>query len=228
MCIKELFTVPEGAKVTEKMFGKVLLSSVCGILLCMACLVSTTWAWYTVSIENEENVIEIIKPEVTVKVDDALFISGDKLTEGDHTVTITRSVNQDDLRAKMEFYVVLTIQSEGQTPAVYKIAVSDTSSVTVSAGTACMLTWEASWLTPENANELQEGHITVAAADPTEPSTEAVTEPSAEAAQATTVPDPSSEPTAGETQPQTVPEETDPTGTTAGADTEATDETEAA
>ena len=234
MRIKGLFAVPEGAKVTEKLFGKVLLSSVCGILLCMACLIGTTWAWYTVSIDNAGNVIEIVKPDVTVKVDDALFTSGDVLPEGDHTITISRTVNQDDLRKKMELYFVLVIQSEDRTPDVYKVTVTETSTVTVSAGTACTLTWETSWLVPENANEPQEGHIAVAAAESAEPSsessTEASTESSTEAATETAAAatEPSSEPAAEETQAQTVPEETGPTGSTVPADTEATDETGAA
>ena len=54
-----LFTAPEGQKMTEKVFGRLLLSSICSILLCMACLASTTWAWFTVSMNNRENLIQI-------------------------------------------------------------------------------------------------------------------------------------------------------------------------
>lgn len=57
--LKYLFTVPENEKVTEKHLMRVLISSVCSILLCMTCLVSTTWAWFTVSISSENNVIGI-------------------------------------------------------------------------------------------------------------------------------------------------------------------------
>lgn len=57
--LKYLFTVPENEKVTEKHLMRVLISSVCSILLCMTCLVSTTWAWFTVSITSENNVIGI-------------------------------------------------------------------------------------------------------------------------------------------------------------------------
>ncbi len=69
MRIKELFTVPEGTKVTERMFCKVLISSICSILLCMACLVSTTWAWFSVSIENTDNkiIIATVNPRVKIK-----------------------------------------------------------------------------------------------------------------------------------------------------------------
>lgn len=71
MHINELFTVPEGAKVTEKVFGKVLLSSICSILLCMACLAGTTWAWFAVSIEDTGNeiIIATVNPKVKIKQD---------------------------------------------------------------------------------------------------------------------------------------------------------------
>ena len=42
---------------------RVLISSICSILLCMTCLVSTTWAWFAISIENEQN--EIVTAELT-------------------------------------------------------------------------------------------------------------------------------------------------------------------
>ena len=68
MRIQSLFTVPEGEKVTEKAFGKVLLSSVCSILLCMACLMGTTWAWFRADLENKENLIQTadVQDEVIV------------------------------------------------------------------------------------------------------------------------------------------------------------------
>ena len=68
MRIKNLFCVPEGKKVTEKMFAKVLVSSICSILLCMACLVGTTWAWFSVSVENTGNEIQIATVTAVVKV----------------------------------------------------------------------------------------------------------------------------------------------------------------
>ena len=71
MRLKELFTVPEGVKITDKMFSKVLLSSIVSILLSMACLFGTTWAWFTVTVENTENVIQIatVATDVTVTKD---------------------------------------------------------------------------------------------------------------------------------------------------------------
>ena len=59
MRIKKLFTVEKEEKITEKRLLQVLISSVCSMLLCMACLAGTTWAWFAVSIENENNEIRI-------------------------------------------------------------------------------------------------------------------------------------------------------------------------
>ena len=61
--IAHLFTVPAGEKVTEKAFLRVLISSVCSMLLCMGCLFGTTWAWFTLEIDNPQNEIQIAKVE---------------------------------------------------------------------------------------------------------------------------------------------------------------------
>ena len=68
MRIKNPFTVPTTEKVTEKHLYRVLISSVCSILLCMSCLAGTTWAWFTVSVENTGNVIQIATVSHTVTV----------------------------------------------------------------------------------------------------------------------------------------------------------------
>ena len=67
--LKYLFTVPQGEKVLEKHLRRVLVSSVCSILLCMACLVSTTWAWFQVGVTNSNNVIQVgtFVPSITVQ-----------------------------------------------------------------------------------------------------------------------------------------------------------------
>jgi len=70
MRIKSLFSIPDGEKVTDKALRRVLISSICSILFCMTCLVSTTWAWFTVSIENRGNVIQIAAVEKTVTITD--------------------------------------------------------------------------------------------------------------------------------------------------------------
>lgn len=208
MRLKDLFTVPAGQKVTEKHLRRVLISSICSILLCMSCLVSTTWAWFAVSIENTGNVIQIGTPEVTVTVGSTPFTSGENLAAGEHEVIINRTVNQDDLQKKMECFVILTIQRNSETPAIYKIAVSESSLVTIKTNGDCVLSWEASWFAPASANEISNGIITVFAENTTDPSTEPTTAPSSEAetepsTEAATTP--STEPSTEETPPTTVP-----------------------
>jgi len=97
--LKYLFTVPEGEKVTEKHLYRVLISSICCIVLCMVCLVSTTWAWYTTTIVSEGNVIEIGTFRVDVTVDPAVEAStnsdGYVLAPGAYKITIQNTGDTD-------------------------------------------------------------------------------------------------------------------------------------
>ena len=42
----------ETVKVTEKAFNSALSLSITKILICMACLVFLTWAWYSIDLAN--------------------------------------------------------------------------------------------------------------------------------------------------------------------------------
>ena len=64
----KMFFAREDRKVTEKYLHRVLATSICGILLCMCCFVSTTWAWYNLSISNEGNVIQVGVFDVSITV----------------------------------------------------------------------------------------------------------------------------------------------------------------
>lgn len=55
--LKRLFVVPADEKVTERCMTRMLICSVCSILLCVVCLASTTWAWYTTQETYEGSVI---------------------------------------------------------------------------------------------------------------------------------------------------------------------------
>lgn len=110
MRIKDWFTVPEGKSVTEKVFGRVLLSSVCSILLCMVCLVSTTWAWFSVSIENKGNEIQIAAATVEVKVNDTTLDADGGIRDlpaGAYTVAVKRT----SYDGNKPVYVVLAVKS---------------------------------------------------------------------------------------------------------------------
>ena len=125
MRIKELFTVPEGEKITDKMFSKVLLSSIVSILLSMACLFGTTWAWFTVTVENTENVIQIatIATDVTVTKDSTLVAeseNGDYLLDAG-TYEVSFQLRGDRMGTNRTVYVLVEM-GEGEQAQHYYVA----------------------------------------------------------------------------------------------------------
>ena len=123
MLFKNLFTVPTGQKVTEKHLRRVLVSSICGILLCMSCLAGTTWAWYTVEIENRGNEIQIATVTADVNVLDAASNAvqpddGGNYTFATGTYTVRINLESDATEAKNPVYVVISVSS-GEENAYY-------------------------------------------------------------------------------------------------------------
>lgn len=110
MRIKDFFTVPEGQKVTERHLRRVLTSSILSILLCMCCLISSTWAWFTVSIENTDNTISISLSEVEVTEGNSAVSNPQTLSAGSHVLIFKyQSGGIDDLGEYRPLYVLLTL-----------------------------------------------------------------------------------------------------------------------
>jgi len=161
MRLKDLFSVPTGQKITEKHLRRVLVSSICSILLSMGCLVSVTWAWFVVSIENTGNVIQIGSPEIDVFVDD---VRGETIlnpSEDSHIVSLEHAGETDDLDQKSILYAVLTIvpdeeMSSDEPFSVYTVLgpEKDYEKVEIFTEVQCELSWEASWIEPANAAPL--------------------------------------------------------------------------
>lgn len=184
MRFKELFTVPAGEKVTEKAFGRVLFSSVCSILLCMACLISTTWAWFAVSIENKENWIQIGTPEVKLTLDGQMLTTGTQLSAGEHRVSIEHANEPDGLRQKGVLYVTLTLD---ETTCAYTVLGGQNpfkTEITVTAEKPCGFSWTVSWLEPVNARLLTGDTVEITEEAPTQPTEETTLWPTAEATDA--------------------------------------------
>lgn len=234
MRLKDLFAASTGQKVTEKGLYRVLVVSICSILLCMSCLVGTTWAWFAVSIENTGNEIWIGEPKINLTVGGSAYDAGTELYDPDISLRMVHANETDDFDKKSTLYVTLTIQSDGGTTTVYTTLDESnnySSAINIKNNTekACSVRWEVSWFAPANAVALTDNTVTLEAEEPTEPSTQATTEAATESSteastEATTEPstetvteaatdttDPSSEPT-NETSSST--EET--TGTTEG------------
>lgn len=169
MRIKELFTVPEGKKITEKMFGRVLISSVCSILLCMACLIGTTWAWFTVNIENTGNEIQIaiVKPIVTVTKDGNTPVSPADNTHymldaGSYQVEIqldNNATGADDLNKtqRNELYVVMTATQGGVSESYCLVFSGTEESIACNlqiVGNIAEIRFAVSWIMPASATSI--------------------------------------------------------------------------
>ena len=160
MRIKELFTVPLGKKVTEKMLGRVLISSVCSILLCMVCLVSATWAWFAVGVENGENVIEIGTAEavyVSTNGEKVQITSGAILPQENCEIFIEYCNISDAFDQKATLYVTMIFDEEVAGYVVlnsgnqYKVKLEAVLQKPIK------FSWIASWF-PPNGTELLEGN----------------------------------------------------------------------
>lgn len=55
-------------KLTDKAFSRMMLTSVLGILVCLVCLCSATWAWFTADVSNNSNTIGTGQFDLEVEV----------------------------------------------------------------------------------------------------------------------------------------------------------------
>lgn len=86
-------------KLTEKAFFNLILTSVLGILICMTCLVSTTWAWFSDDITSSENTIKAANFDLSFSVsqNDTKIEPTDtdentySLLEGTYSVTVQQT-----------------------------------------------------------------------------------------------------------------------------------------
>ena len=208
MRIKELFTVPEGEKVTEKRLGKVLFSSICSILLCMACLAGTTWAWFTVSIENRGNEIQIATVTANVSIQDKQMNAVDEDVSGKYelkpgTYTARINLGSNATGSKSPVYVVISL-SHGEKTEYYYLTFDNGSKEAVQefhvGANSVTVSFAVSWIAPAvtsatatNGETIVVGEVSDASAsEPTADTTMPVTEPSAEVTTAPTT-EPSTE-----------------------------------
>lgn len=208
MRIKDLFTVPEGTKVTEKMFSRVLISSVCSILLCMVCLTATSWAWFTASVESTVNIQTApvtLKTEVKLGTQtvDALANGSYSLVPGQYKLELTLERENPKYTA----YVLVSFHHTQMQDYFLEFPpdAGKTQAVTVAVGeTAATVNFRVTWIQPVSAIPAENGD-TITLGQP-----ESVSEETTGSAEETTTPT----------------QETDPIETTAPAET--TEPTESA
>lgn len=79
-------------KVSEAALSRSIAVSVIGILLCMICLVGTTWAWYSLSVESGNNEMTGANIDFRVAITEPFEATDGVYTfaGGLHTVTLTK------------------------------------------------------------------------------------------------------------------------------------------
>lgn len=89
-------------------FSRSLFLSVIGLLICMVCLVSTTWAWFTVSIEGKGGMIKAANYdiEVTVTTNDVTTNDGAESADTDSNVVVGQGKDYQ-LQGNTEYVVTL-------------------------------------------------------------------------------------------------------------------------
>lgn len=216
MRIKDLFTVPTGQKVTEKHLRRVLISSVCSILLCMSCLVGTTWAWFTVSVESKENEIQMATISVDVTITQGENIIG-KSNDGNYSLNAGQysmhfKLNNNATEAKAPVYLVISVVGSDE-PASHYCAVfaqgTNRAEKVLFLGVpsdSSQVSFSVSWVRPVSADLLTDETAMIGELppEPTEPPTEETTEAEEGAEpEESTEPEDTTAPTMTPTEPKT-------------------------
>ena len=103
-------------KLTDKAFSRLMLTSVLGILLCIACLCSATWAWFSTDVASSQNTLKagVFDLVVAVADDASQPVPVTKNANGAYvctlgaaTYTVTLSVSEDTTVTKG--YCVITV-----------------------------------------------------------------------------------------------------------------------
>lgn len=148
MRLKDFFIIDPKEKVTDKKLTRVLIVSVCGILLTMAALVQTTWALFSSELYNTGNVITVGNPVVRVALtqngsDVSSAESGEySLNAGECQLNLTTQATQD--------YVILTVEV-GETSTRYCCDLQNGITLTLRVSRACTVTFVTSWAQPSDA-----------------------------------------------------------------------------
>lgn len=92
-------------KLSDKAFARLALTSILGVLLCIVCLCSTTYAWFTGSVQGDNNKIQAA---------DACLLSVSVCSKGDAEEVVATVDTQKAVELECEgaFTVTLTLPKE--------------------------------------------------------------------------------------------------------------------
>ena len=154
MSIKDFFTVPQDEKISDRAFARVLISSICSILLCMICLAGTTWAWFISNAESP-SVMSI----ATITMDTTLLQGEEEIhaaEDGSYTLPVGAYVLQMDVENDVAetvptVYVLMTVTQDGAESTYYRaFSVTDrTAAIAITVeGTPVTLRLNTRWALP--------------------------------------------------------------------------------
>ena len=164
MRLKDFFIMDPQEKVTDRKLTRVLIASVCCILLTMAALVQTTWALFSSQLNNSGNVIVVRNPVVQYAVSraesslspesDGSFVLEPTTDDSLYTITLTTQATQG--------YVILTmtLTANGSVKQYY-CDLADNPTLTLQVSQNCTVSFATSWVQPDGATKLTESPIAI-------------------------------------------------------------------
>ena len=103
--LKRIFYIPKHSKPTDENILRLLMPSVVGIAICMVCLASSTWAWFSTSVQTMSQTITAANYDMSVTVNDELVSVPIELKEGEnYKIKLTATGTAD----KFGGYCVIT------------------------------------------------------------------------------------------------------------------------
>ena len=135
----------EQQKLSDKAFFRMIFTAVLGVIVCVVCLCSTSWAWFTGGIASDKNEIKTGQCLLTISVKDgaqelANIENGVELTQGtEYIVTLTLPKGSASGYCLMEatgaekaqYYSAGLLRNDGETDKVLSFSVEVEGTLTI-------------------------------------------------------------------------------------------------
>ncbi len=160
-------------KLTDKAFSRLMLTSVLGILVCMLCLCSATWAWFEADVSNNSNTLSSgsLGLDVAIVTAQGDPVSVTKQHNGSAscrlesgTYTVTLALSQDTTVTKG--FCTVTVNGRVYTSASLFLQDAPSLAFALDVGAevaAVTLTFTPEWGMPSQADILPNGTLVVEA-----------------------------------------------------------------
>ena len=159
-------------KLTDKAFSRLMITSVLGILICITCLCSATWAWFSADTASSSNTLGSgsFGLIVTVTDENGVDVPVTKKSDGTSvctldagtTYTVTLKMTEETTVTK-GFCTVKTAKNAYQTAALFAEDTIPFSFTIEAAEPNMTLTFVPTWGLPANAKVDRDGTLRVSA-----------------------------------------------------------------